>query len=142
MKMRFLFLGLLLFSVAAAQAPSGSVQGVVITSKGEPARRLTLTAMPLGVELSTAIPHTKTNDQGEYRFEKLPWWGKYTVFADDEKAGYSSSSTGIVGNSQTPEVEVTPEHPKAEYNLSLFLRRPDLFRSTSPIGGLASRSRQ
>src|SRR5260370_22548161 len=94
MKMRFLFLGLLLFSVAAAQeqpAPSGSVQGVVITSEGEPARRLTLAAMPLGVALSSAIPHTKTNDQGKYRFEKLPWLCKYTVFADDEKAGYSSS---------------------------------------------------
>lgn len=74
---------------------------------------------PLGVGLAAKIPHTKTNDRGEYRFEDLPWWGKYTVYADDAKAGYSSESTGTVGNSQTPEVEVTPEHPKAEYNLSL-----------------------
>jgi hypothetical protein len=122
MKMRYLCLGLLLFSVAAAQekpAPSGSVYGVVITSQGEAAKRLTVAAMPLGVALSAAIPHTKTNDQGEYRFENLPWWGKYTVYADDEKAGYSSYSTGTAGNSHPPEVEVTPESPKAELNLSL-----------------------
>jgi hypothetical protein len=24
---------------------------------------------------------------GEYRFENLPWWGGYTVCAEDEEAG-------------------------------------------------------
>ena len=59
MKMRFLFLGLLLCSSAAAQdkpSPSGSVYGVVVTSAGERAKRLTLAAMPLGVALSSKIP--------------------------------------------------------------------------------------
>jgi len=118
----FFFLGLLLFSVAVAQekpAPGGSVYGLVITSQGEPAKRLTLAAMPMGVALSAVIPHTETNDRGEYRFENLPWWGKYTVYADDEKAGYSSYSTGPTGSSHAPEVEVTPESPTAELNLSL-----------------------
>jgi hypothetical protein len=54
----------------------------------------------------------------EYRFKNLPWWGKCTVYADDEKAGYSSYSTGLEGNNHPPQVEVTPEHPKAELNLS------------------------
>jgi hypothetical protein len=123
MKTTFLLLGLVLFSAAAAQqqqrAPNGVIYGVVITSDGEPAKGLGLTAMPVGVALATALPHAKTNDRGEYRFENLPWWGKYTVYADEEKAGYSSSSTGTVAKGDPSEVEVTPERPKAEFNLSL-----------------------
>jgi hypothetical protein len=123
MKTTFLLLGLVLFSAAAAQqqqrAPNGVIYGVVITSDGEPAKGLGLTAMPVGVALATALPHAKTNDRGEYRFENLPWWGKYTVYADEEKAGYSSSSTGAVAKGDPSEVEVTPERPKAEFNLSL-----------------------
>jgi hypothetical protein len=118
------FLGLVLFSVAVAQehepVPNGVIYGVVVTSVGEPAKGLNLKAMPLGVEIDAALPHTKTNDKGEYRFVSLPWWGKYTVYADDEKAGYSSYSTGPVGNNRPHEVEVTPASPKAEFNLSLL----------------------
>ena len=117
------FFGLVLFSVAAAQqehpVPNGMIYGVVFTSEGEPAKLLTLKAMPVGVGLGTALPQTKTNDRGEYRFENLPWWGKYNIFADDEKAGYSSYSTGVAGKTQPAEVEVTPERPKAEFNVSL-----------------------
>jgi hypothetical protein len=119
MKMRFLFLGLLLFSGAAAQdkpAPSGSVYGVVVTSAGERAKRLTLAAMPLGVALSSKIPHTKSNDRGEYRFENLPWWGRYRVYGEDEKAGYSAYSAG---DDPLPEAEVTPEHPMTELSFTL-----------------------
>jgi len=123
MKTRAVFLGLVLFSVAAAQqghpAPNGAIYGTVITSEGEPAKSLNLAAMPVGVPLDTALPHTKTNDRGEYRFENLPWWGKYNVFADDEEAGYSSYSTGPADKTQPAEVEVTPERCKVEFNLSL-----------------------
>lgn len=122
MKMLSVFLGLVLFSGAAAQdqpVPKRVIYGVVVTSVGEPAKGLNLKAMPLGVELDTALPHAQTNDKGEYRFENLPRWGKYTVYADDEEAGYSSYSTGPVGNNRPQEVEITPASPKAEFNLSL-----------------------
>jgi hypothetical protein len=123
MQTRAVFLGLVLFSVAAAQkvqpVPNRVIYGTVITSEGEPAKGLNLAAMPVGVPLATALPHTKTNDRGEYRFVNLPWWGKFNIFADDEKAGYSSYSTGPAGKSRPAEVEVTPEHPKVEFNLSL-----------------------
>ena len=65
------------------------------------------------------LPHTKTNNVGEYRFENVPWWGKYTVYPDDEDAGYSSFSTGPAGDSNAPGVEVTPEHPEGELNVVL-----------------------
>jgi hypothetical protein len=123
MKTLSVFLGLVLISGAAAQehqpVPKNAIYGVVVTSVGEPAKGLNLKALPLGVELDAALPHTQTNDRGEYRFENLRWWGKYTVFADDEKAGYSSYSTGPVGNNRPQEVEITPASPKAEFNLSL-----------------------
>src|SRR6185437_13626400 len=119
MKMRLLFLGLLLCSSAAAQdkpSPSGSVYGVVVTSAGARAKRLTLAAMPLGVALSAKIPHTKSNDRGEYRFENLPWWGRYRVYGEDEEAGYSAYSAG---DDPLPEAEVTPEHPMTELSFTL-----------------------
>jgi hypothetical protein len=54
----------------------------------------------------------KTNDAGEYRFPNIPWWGKYTVYAEDEDAGYSIFSTGA-GRSEPSEVELAPEHREA-----------------------------
>jgi hypothetical protein len=75
-----------------------------------------LTALPLGVALLGTLPHTTTTDTGEYRFTNLPWWGRYTVYADDEEAGYSDYSTGT-GGSHPPEVELSPLHREAELNV-------------------------
>src|SRR5262249_33465019 len=99
--------------------PNGVIYGIAIAQDGRPAKRDGLTAEPLGVALGTMLPHTRTNDSGEYRFENLPWWGRYTVYADDEDAGYSLFSTGPVGDSGHREVELTPERPRAELQVSL-----------------------
>jgi hypothetical protein len=74
----------------------------------------------LGVGLGAKLPHVKTNDKGEYRFENLPWWGRYTVYAEDEEAGYSSFSTGPdLDEGHAAEVELAPEHPEAEFRVYL-----------------------
>jgi hypothetical protein len=120
----FVFVGFLLLSAVSAQQndephPKGVIYGIAIGQDGQPAKRIGLTAEPLGVPLSAALPHTRTNDAGEYRFENVPWWGRYTVYADDENEGYSSFSTGPAGDSSPPEVEITPEHPEAELKVLL-----------------------
>ena len=28
------------------------------------------------------LPHVNTNDKGEYHFENLPWWGRYSVYGE------------------------------------------------------------
>jgi hypothetical protein len=124
MKTTFVFVGFLLLSIAVAQqydepSPKGVIYGTAIGQDGQPAKGLGLTADPLGVPLGAILPHIRTNDKGEYRFESLPWWGRYTVYAEDEDAGYSSFSTGPAGDSHPPEVEVTPEHPEAEFKVYL-----------------------
>jgi hypothetical protein len=75
--------------------------------------------MPVGVALGTVLPSTTTNERGEYRFANLPWWGRYTVCAEDEEAGYSSFTTGCAGQNQPKEVELTSERREAE--LRVFL---------------------
>jgi hypothetical protein len=105
---------LLLTAVAGAQEPTappnGTIYGTAFDSDGHPASQIVLEAMPLGVALGTALPATKTNEEGEYRFARLPWWGRYTVFANDEDAGYSGFSTGQSGQTEPEEVEISPHH--------------------------------
>src|SRR3954469_3763369 len=116
------FVALVLLCVAAAQrqpAPRGMIHGTVIGQDEMPSIAIRLVAEPLGVGLGAMLPHTTTNNTGEYRFENVPWWGRYTVYADDEKAGYSQISTGPAGDSHPPEVEITPEKPKSELNITL-----------------------
>jgi hypothetical protein len=64
-----------------------------------------------------ALPWKKTDDTGAFRFEHLPL-GRYIVFAEDKEQGYSMFSTGV-GGDHPPEVELTTEHPKTEFNLHL-----------------------
>jgi hypothetical protein len=123
-KTALLFSGLLLLTVAPARQndespPKGVIHGMAIGQDGQPAKQIGLTAEPLGVGLGAKLPHTRTNDAGDYRFENIPWWGRYTVYADDEDAGYSSFSTGPAGDSTPPEVEITPEHPEGELRVVL-----------------------
>jgi hypothetical protein len=122
MKTTLVFVGFLLAAAVAQQhdepPPKGVIYGIAIGQDGQPAKGIGLTASPLGVVLAAVLPHTKTNDAGEYRFENVPWWGRYTVYAEDEEAGYSSFSTGPAGDS-SPEVELTPEHPEAEFEVHL-----------------------
>jgi hypothetical protein len=74
-------------------------------------------------------------DAGEYRFESVPWWRRYTVYGDDENEGYSSFSTGPAGDSSPPEVQITPEHPEAEMRVLLFLLIPSLCTLISNLIG-------
>src|SRR5437899_3434642 len=97
MKTTLAFVSFLLVAMATARqheqaAPKGVIYGIVIGQDGQPAKGIGLKAEPLGVGLDAALPRTRTNDAGEYRFESLPWWGRCTVYADDEKAGYSDIS--------------------------------------------------
>ncbi len=124
MRKTFVFVGFLVLATVAAQQhdgprPNGVIYGVATGQDGRPVKGMGLTACPSGVALGAKLPHTKTNDTGEYRFENLPWWGKYNVYAEDEDAGYSSFSTGPAGDSHPSEVEVTPENREAEFKVYL-----------------------
>ena len=124
MKAAPVFVGLFLVAAALAQqqqtsGPNGVIHGTVIGQDGKPAGGIGLEAWPLGVSpLATRLPWTRANDVGEYRFDKIPWWGKYRVHAEDNEAGYSVFSTDE-GRNDPPEVELTPEHPAAEMKVWL-----------------------
>jgi len=122
-KATFVFVGFLLLATTVAQRhdetrPDGVIYGIAIGQDGQPAKNVGLTAQPLGVALGTMLPHVKTNDAGEYRFQNIPWWGKYAVYAEDEDAGYSIFST-TAGHREPSEIELTPEHREAELKIYL-----------------------
>jgi hypothetical protein len=113
----------LLFSLGLAQTresilAGGSISGKAVDSDGQPAKGIVLTAYPLGVALGTVLPATRTNDMGAYSFANIPWWGRFTVFASDEEAGYSQFSTGPSGHNP-PEVSIDIDHPKARLDIYL-----------------------
>jgi hypothetical protein len=122
MKARPLFAALLfLISAEArelrAQSPIGVIYGTVTGADGKPAREINLTSWPIGVPLGTRLPETRTDASGHYRFENIPWWGRFIVCADDADAGYSIFSTGLGPPGE--EVTLSPQHPEAEFNFRL-----------------------
>jgi len=121
---KLISIGCFLLASAVAQHPAeqpgwGSIYGVVINQAGRPAGEIRLKAAPLGVPLATVLPETKTDRGGRFRFVNLPWWGRYTVFADDLQAGYSQFSTRPKDSEGVQEVVISPEHPEAEFNFRL-----------------------
>jgi hypothetical protein len=139
--MRMLFTFACLLSVSAvAQNPveppnKGVIYGIASANDGLPAKGLILNAAPLGHPLAMALPWTKTDEAGAFRFEHLPL-GRYSVFAEDKGQGYSSFSTGTAGQGNPTEVELTTEHSEAEINLRLPPRAGFLsFHLTNRVTG-------
>jgi hypothetical protein len=124
MKTNLVFAALFLLATAVAQdrdqpRNKGTIYGIAVDQDGRPAKGVGLTAWPVGVALGARLPSATSNDKGEYRFESLPWWGRYTVRGDDEDAGYSVFSNSPPDNSHPSEVEITREHPEAEFKVYL-----------------------
>jgi hypothetical protein len=124
MKGMSVLVSIVLLSAAAAQqsnkpVANGTISGTVIDQDGQPAKNFALTVAPLDVPLAAMLPATKTDQNGNFRFSGLPWWGRYAVYAVDENAGYSLFSTGSNDPKSTQEVTLSPEHPEAEFHLVL-----------------------
>ncbi len=103
----------------AQPAPKGVLYGTVFDPNGQPAKHLSLAAELLSVGLSFMPPTTLTDENGNYRFENLFAWGKWTVFAVDEKQGYSYY-TGVYSLSgPAPHVSISSEHPEAKLDVHL-----------------------
>ena len=112
----------LLFSPIAAQQTvspiaNGVIYGTVTDSDGDIAKEINVVASPLGVALAMALPHTRTDRNGRYRFERIQW-GRYTVYAEDPQAGYSLFSSGT-GYIHPPEIRISSQHPEAELSVRL-----------------------
>ena len=123
MKTILVFVGLALLAPATPQAqeeshPKRVIYGTVVDQHGQPAKGIGLEAWPLGVALGTRLPSTRSTETGQYVFKDLPWWGKYSVAAEDNEAGYSMFATPG-GRNEPAEVELTHESPEAE--LKVFL---------------------
>src|SRR5437764_6496453 len=103
---------LLVLGTAQERKGTGVIYGTVVSQSGQPVKRITLFAEPLG---GGQFPSARSDDHGEYRFENLPW-GRYTVFADDPDAGYSGT---VIDDTSQPSVEISQEQPQSEFRVLL-----------------------
>jgi uncharacterized membrane protein len=96
---------------------TGVIYGTVVSQNGESGKQTSLYAEALDV--GGQFPNTRSNDRGEYRFENLPW-GRYTVFAEvfaeNRDTGYSGD---VIDDRSQPFVEISREHPEAEFRVVL-----------------------
>lgn len=119
----------------------GSILGHVVDQNNQPARGIVLEATPLGGMLATVLPSAKTDENGNYRIA-APWWGRYTVYAEDQNAGYSLFATGMSNPDHPAEVTISPDHPEAEFNFQLPAKAGFLHfhltdaKTGSPIHGI------
>ena len=109
------------------RSPNATIYGKAIDHGGRPAKGLHLQVRPLDVSLSGALPRTQTNDVGEYRFEHLAWWGRYTVYAEDPDAGFSWYAVGPGGDRHPPVVDITAENQQKEFTVYLPLKAGFLY---------------
>jgi hypothetical protein len=97
------------------------IQGAVIDTDRQPAKDFTLAVWPLGLDHGSEIPIVKTNQAGEYRFERLcP--GRYTVLPDYEKLGYPAVSPNayqFLYGLPVEEVKLIAENSLAELPVKL-----------------------
>lgn len=100
------------------QAVGGSIHGTVIGNDGTSGAGIRLTASGRSGALGTRLPETRTDQSGNYRFDRLGW-DKYTIYADDPDVGYSIFSTGTSAQGNPPEVTLSPDHPEATLDLRL-----------------------
>ena len=124
MRIALALLSLLFAACLAAQqpaqpAPKGVVHGTVFDQNGQPAKHLRLAAEPFGVGLGTMLPTTETDANGNYRFENLAPWGRWTVYAVDEEHGYSYYTEGYSLSDPAPQVSISPQHPEAKLDFHL-----------------------
>jgi hypothetical protein len=104
----------------------GVVHGVVLGENGEPVNGLNVALDPLGVGLGYVLPHMKTNQRGEYRFEQL-CDGRYSVFVSDRDAGYPYSSSYMnqfLYGSRIPEVKIDGNHLDGELTVNVPSKKP------------------
>lgn len=107
----------------SVQSPQckGIIRGTASDSEGQLVREIMVVAWPLGVNLGVILPRVRTDQAGKYRFEQLcP--GRYTVLAEDEKAGYPRSSPDLfefLYGRRVAEVKLTAKQLQAELRVQL-----------------------
>jgi hypothetical protein len=119
--------------------PQGLIYGVAMGQDGRPARQVGLAAFREGLKPGDLLPQTGTNAAGEYCFRNLAF-GKYIVYAYDNKVGYGELSTGK-GGPET-EVEITSEHPIVQLLMRLPPKGAFLYIDVTNRSGVAITNRE
>jgi hypothetical protein len=99
---------------------NGVVHGVVLGRDGKPWVGVNLVLEPIG-DYDYILPRVKTDQQGEYRFEKV-CNGKWGVFVEDKEAGYPHSGrlmNWFLYGVWSPQVEIKPGNLDAHLNVDV-----------------------
>jgi hypothetical protein len=106
--------------VASAQDPNmGTICGMVLNEKGEPASRVLVTAVYLGAH-SGGYPATRTDENGGYCLTRVPF-GENAPAVEDPGLGYPApwASFYSAGPISDNAVTLSLEHPHATKNFRI-----------------------
>ena len=99
----------------------GVVHGIVTAQDGHPLGDVGVILEPASGGYDYLLPRANTDQQGEYRFERV-CAGKWGVFVEDEKAGYPDAGRFInsfLYGHDSPPVEITDKQLESEFNFSV-----------------------
>jgi len=98
----------------------GVIHGVVIGQDGEPFGGVTLILEPAG-DYNYVLPETKTDQKGEYRFERV-CGGKWGVFVRDKDVGYPQSGRQLyrfLYGRWSPHVKITNVNLDVKFDVNV-----------------------
>ncbi len=98
----------------------GIIHGVVFARDGKPWSGIGVVLEPVGA-YNYVLPRAKTDQQGEYRFEKV-CSGRWGVFVEDKEAGYPHSGrlmNWFLYGSWSPEMKITDKNLDGQLNVNV-----------------------
>lgn len=121
-----------MFCMTCAAQGAGVITGRITDEKGMAVAAAKVSVLPLnGRPEGSGIRYVDTDAQGRFAIDRLTW-GKYSVFAMKEDAGYPDMEPSFYSaNTQIPVATITPAAPIARVSIRLGPRAAILEGSVS-----------
>lgn len=111
--------GTLIAQTNAKRLP-GEIKGTVVDQSGGLVSAATVYAVPQGLVLDDATPHSvRTDSNGRFDFRNGLELGSYKLYSRKDADGYLNPLDAFYGDGESVEVALSPQHPLARVKVKL-----------------------